>query len=95
VRALRAEWFAQRFLPGLAVDGEPFRIEEAELSSRDEQLVGFGVTEATATETPGALAGAALALETHFDWDPASLTRPVYLAPPPTHRKQTPSPSGP
>lgn len=88
VRALRGEWFAQRFLSGLAVDGRPFRIEEAALAGRTEQLVGFGLERTAATEDPGALAGAALALGAHFDWDPASLTRPAYLAPPPTHRKR-------
>lgn len=94
VRALRGEWFAQRFLSGLAVDGEPFRIRDTELASRTEQLVGFGLEKVATAEDPGALAGAALALTAHFDWDPASLTRPAYLAPPPTHHQKATSPGG-
>jgi tRNA threonylcarbamoyl adenosine modification protein YeaZ len=91
VRALRGEWFGQRFLPGLTIDGEPFRIRDEELMARSEQLVGFDLGSDLGgdlgSEGPGPLSGAALALPRHIDWDPLSLTRPAYLAPPPTHRK--------
>jgi tRNA threonylcarbamoyl adenosine modification protein YeaZ len=88
VRALRGEWFGQRVLPDLVLDGEPFRIRDEDLAERSEQQVGFDLGDG-----PGPLAGAALSLPQHFDWDPLSLTRPAYLAPPPTHRKAT-APAG-
>jgi tRNA threonylcarbamoyl adenosine modification protein YeaZ len=89
VRALRGEWFAQRFLPGLIADQGPFRIHDEALSKRTEQIVGFGLD-----QEPAPLAGPSLALAAHFNWDTASLTRPAYLAPPPTHTRGVPALTG-
>lgn len=97
VRALRTDWYVQRFdRPGGVGATSERVVDDDLLRLTDSQLVGFGLDRliedsalqpASPWSQPGPLAASALQLAAAANWDAASLTRPAYLAPPPVHRR--------
>lgn len=99
VDALRGEWFAQPFRrdPGGAIqeEGPPRLVDAIGLRALGGALVvGFGagrlgtggdLDAAVEAREPGGLAAVAAQLAATWPvWDPALLTQPLYLRPPPT-----------
>lgn len=96
VDALRGEWSAQAFAPGLSVLGEPELVAGADLprlaGGRPGIVVGFGVSRLADLPgwpanlrlvEPGPLASAAVRLVAAPEtvWDSALLTHPLYARP--------------
>lgn len=90
----RHSWIAQRFDLGAApvASGSPHTATDAELLelSVDTPVIGFGLERISTAGvhkgellTPPPLAAIAIDLSHRADWSAASLTDPLYLAPPP------------
>ena len=87
----RDTWRLQRF-DGPTAEGNVTTASDADLLVLAQRLpvIGFGLDRLSSEHHPGAdlrlppaLASAALAIASSADWDPAGLTKPLYLAPPP------------
>jgi tRNA threonylcarbamoyladenosine biosynthesis protein TsaB len=96
VRALRSEWYAQRFESADQPAAPPERLSDWEIpESAPQQVLGFSLdsihrSDASSGSTrwiePGPLAPIVLTLGEHVEWGPTALTSPAYLAPPPVRR---------
>lgn len=87
VNAWRDSWFVQTFDDTGSATGEPERVATADLTKLAGPVVVAEPVDALpaahGTDTSIAVTALGLATSPEIDWDPTTLQRPLYLAPPP------------